>query len=79
LIDLEGAIKMYDANDEGDMKLLGKMQVPKTLCLKKSCPVMYTDKNSFLTSVTIFSNFTVTAFSFNSNTFPCMPFTRLLL
>jgi hypothetical protein len=31
LIDLEGVIKMYDAIDEGDMKLLGKMQVPKTL------------------------------------------------
>jgi hypothetical protein len=24
----------------GICKLLGKMQVPKTLCLKKSCPVM---------------------------------------
>lgn len=31
---------MYDAIDEGDMKLLGKMRVPKTLCLKKNCSVM---------------------------------------
>jgi ATP-dependent DNA helicase PIF1 len=45
LIDLEGVIKMYDAIDEGDMKLFGKMQVPKTLCLKKSCPVMYHGKD----------------------------------
>jgi hypothetical protein len=28
----------YLSVDEGDMKLLEKMQVPKTLCLKKSCP-----------------------------------------
>ena len=35
LIDLEGVIKMYDAIDEGNMKLLGKMQVPKTLFEEK--------------------------------------------
>jgi hypothetical protein len=35
LIDLEGAIKMYDANDEGDMKLFGENAGTKNIMFEE--------------------------------------------